>query len=150
MRLPKPRPIAPAVPAAALANVALLLVFFFVLATRFTRGTPETVLPVAPGSYEASSTAVSLIVSREVGASGDESLRWRVEPSPGVSNEIPGVGSLYFEASRIVDQDPERVFLLRVDAGVRFAVVDDVLETLRRAGVRNVVFGARPSAAGGA
>jgi hypothetical protein len=38
--------------------------------------------------------------------------------------------------------------VLRVDAGVRFAVVDEMLETLRKAGVRNVVLArARPEVA---
>ena len=37
-----------------------------------------------------------------------------------------------------------------VAAGVRYAVVDDVLERLRNAGVRNVVLGARPDGPGGA
>lgn len=150
MRLPKPRPLPPAVPVAALADVALLLVFFFVLSTHFRDVSASPTLPVAPGSYEASPGAVSLIVSRQVSAAGDEWLRWEVESSPGKIDEIPGVESLYFEASRIVDKDPERTFLLRVDAGVRYAIVDEALETLRRAGVRNVVLGTRASAAGGA
>jgi hypothetical protein len=33
---------------------------------------------------------------------------------------------------------------------VRFAVVDDLLETLRKAGVRNVVFGVQPADSEGA
>ena len=69
---------------------------------------------------------------------------------PANQHDLPGPESLYFEASRIVDSDPERTFLLRIDAGVSFAVVDGVLETLRKAGVRNVVFGARPDDSGGA
>jgi biopolymer transport protein ExbD len=71
-----------------------------------------------------------------------------VEDAPGKGLDVPGPEALFNMASRIVDRDPERTFLLRIDATVRYAVVDDVLETLRRAGVRNVVFGARPESAG--
>ena len=70
MRLPKPRALPPSLPVAPLANISLLLVFFFLLS-------------------------------------------------------------------------------MRIDASVRYAVVDDVLETLRKAGVRNIVLGARPDTAGG-
>ena len=79
-----------------------------------------------------------------------EELEWRFSERSGEVRDLSGPEALYFEASRIVDTDPERTFLLRIDAGVRYAVVDDVLETLRKAGVRNVVLGARPDDSGGA
>lgn len=150
MRLPKPRPpIAPAVPFAALADCVLSLTVFFLLSTSFALP-PETIaLPRAPGLSEAVPGAASLIVQRRVSASAGEQLAWRFSAQNGVVRELSGPDSIYFEASRIVDRDPERTFLLRIDAGVRYAVVEDVLETLRKAGVRNVVFGARPDGAGG-
>jgi biopolymer transport protein ExbD len=147
MRLPRPRPLPPAVPAAALADVALLLVFFFFLATRYNPGRATVDLPRAPGPFEAPSGAVTILVARHAGPAGD-TLSWRVERDPDNVQDVSGPEGLYFEASRIVDKDPERTFLLRVDASVRFAIVDDVLETLRKAGVRNVVLGARPERAG--
>lgn len=148
MRLPKPRPLSPAIPAAALADTALLLVFFFLLATRFVPDRSDVELPRAPGLFEAPPGAVSILVERRAGAALGDALAWRVETGPADRRDLPGPEALYFEASRIVDKDPERTFLLRIDAAVRFAVVDDVLETLRKAGVRNVVLGAEPAAGG--
>ena len=52
--------------------------------------------------------------------------------------------------SRILDDDPERVFLLRIDGDVRYALVDDVLEWLRKAGAKNVIFGVRAGGESGA
>ena len=145
MRLPRPRPLPPAVPTAALANLALLLVFFFLLATRYDPQPASFDLPRAPGPFEAPAGAVTVIVERH----GD-SLAWSVERAPGSVQDLAGSDQLYFEASRIIDKDPERTFLLRADASIRFAVIDDALEMLRRAGVRNVVLGARPDVAAGA
>jgi biopolymer transport protein ExbD len=150
MRLPKPRPLPPAVPAAALADVTLLLVFFFLLSTSFDHDRGAVALPRAPGLNDAPAGAACLIVVRRVSASAGEELGWRFSERSGTVRDLSGPESLYFEASRIVDVDPERTFLLRIDAGVRYAVVDDVLETLRKAGVRNVVMGARPDVSGGA
>jgi len=147
VKLPRPRPISPAVPVAALANVSLLLVFFFLLSTRFDPRHPEVALPKAPGLHEAAPRAVSIVLSRRVDSDGDI-LHWRVEQVGEDDEELPGPEGLFLSASRIVDKDPERTFVLRVDADVRFAVVDDMLETLRKAGVRNVVFGS--DSAGGA
>jgi biopolymer transport protein ExbD len=149
MRLPRPRPLLPAVPAAALADIALLLVFFFLLATRYDAPSASVELPRAPGPFEAPAQAVTIVVERRAGPTGDM-LAWRVERAPGDFQDVAGPEGLYFEASRIVDRDPERTFLLRVDASIRFAVVDDVLEILRKAGVRNVILGARPVVVAGA
>ena len=79
-----------------------------------------------------------------------EELGWQFSDGPGELRTLTGPTSLFFEASRIVDDEPERTFLLRIDAGVRYAVVDDVLERLQQAGVRNVILGARPDEPGGA
>jgi len=149
MRLPRPRPLVPSVPAAALADLALLLVFFFLLATRYDPQRTSFDLPRAPGPFEAPAGAVTIVVEQRAGPSGD-SLAWQVERAPGTFQDVAGPEGLYFEASRIIDKDPERTFLLRVDASIRFAVVDDVLEMLRKAGVRNVVLGASPDVAAGA
>ena len=150
MRLPKPRPLAPAIPVAALADLTLLLAIFFLLSTSFAPDRGAISLPRAPGLYEAAPGAACLIVLRRVSPFSGEELGWRFSERNGEVHDLTGPEALYFEASRIVDTDPERTFLLRIDAGVRYAVVDDVLETLRKAGVRNVVFGARPDDSGGA
>lgn len=150
MRLPKPRPpLVPAVPVAAWADIMLLLALFFLLSTSFAPEHDTIALPRAPGLNEAAPGAACLIVLRHVSASAGEQLSWRFSERNGVIRDLRGPEAIYFEASRIVDSDPERTFLLRIDASVRYAVVDDVLETLRKAGVRNVVFGARPDDAGG-
>jgi biopolymer transport protein ExbD len=150
MRLPQPRPLSPAVPVAALANVTLLLVFFFLLSTTVAPDRGEVALPRAPGLSEAAPGAACLIVLRRLSAISGEELGWRFSERTGEVHDLSGPEALYFEASRIVDVDPERTFLLRIDAGVRYAVIDDILETLRKAGVRNVVLGARPIDSGGA
>ena len=149
MHLPKPRrPLSPAMPVAASANVTLLLGFFFLLSTSFAPDRGAIALPRAPGLNEADPSAACLIVLRRVSAASGEELGWRFSDRNGEVHDLSGPEALYFEASRIVDTDPERTFLLRIDASVRYAVVDDILETLRKAGVRNVVFGSRPDDSG--
>ena len=45
MRLPKPRPLAPVLPVAALADITLLLVFFFLLSTSLAPESGEVACP---------------------------------------------------------------------------------------------------------
>ncbi len=149
MRLPKPRPLSPTVPVAALATVTLQLVFALQVATSFAPAGSELALPRAACVHRVAPGVASLIVLRRVTASSGEVLAWRFSSQNGEVHDL-SPGDLYFEASRIVDIDPERTFLLRVDAGVRFAVVDEILETLRKAGVHNIVLGSRPDETEGA
>lgn len=150
MRLPKPRPLSPAIPVAALATVTLLLVFFFLLSTSFAPQGPDVVLPHGPALHEASAGSACLIVVRRMSAVAGEELEWRFSERNGEVRTLSGPTALFFEASRIAEADPERTFLLRIDAGVRYAVVDEILERLRHAGVRNVVLCARLDDSGGA
>ena len=150
MRLPYPRPLPPTVPAAALADVTLLLVFFFVLTTSFDVDRSAVELPEGPPRVEAAPGAACLVVTRRVTPTAGEVLTWRFDDGRGHEVDLSGPEGLFFPVSRIVDDDPERTFLLRIDAGVRFATVDDVLEMMRKAGARNVVFGARPAWSDGA
>lgn len=150
MRLPKPRPLSPAIPVAALATVTLLLVFFFLLSTNFAPEQAGVVLPRGPALHEAAAGSPCLLVLRRVSAVSGEELEWRFSEGNGDARPLTGPTSLFFEASRIAEADPERMFLLRIDAGVRYAVVEEILDRLRNAGVRNVVLGARPDGPGGA
>ena len=143
MRLPSPRPLPPTVPAAALADITLLLVFFFILATSFDVDPSGVELPAGPPLVEAAPGAACLVVTRRVTPIAGEVLTWRFDDGRGHVSDLSGPEGLFFPVSRIVDDDPERTFLLRIDAGVRFATVDDILEMMRKAGARNVVFGAR-------
>ena len=145
MRLPRPRPVPPTVPAAALADLTLLLVFFFLLATSFDTDRTPVDLPTGLQLVEAAPGAACLVVTRRVTAAG-ERLVWRFDDGRGLSQELAGPDGLFFEVSRVVEDDPERTFLLKIDSSVRFSTVDDALEMMRKAGARNVVFGVRATA----
>jgi hypothetical protein len=119
------------------------------LSTGFTPDRGAVSLPRFKGLSEAGPGAACLMVQRRVSPTSGEELAWRFSERNGEVHDLSGPDSIYFEVLRIVDVDPERLFLLRIDAGVRYGVVDDLLETLRKAGVRNVVMGARPADASG-
>lgn len=148
MKLPALRPLSPSVPTAALADLALLLVFYFILATAFGADRSPVDLPAAPGLYAAPPDAASVVVERRVTPASGERLVWRFSNGSEPAHDLPGPDALYFEVSRVVDSDPEKTFLLRIDGDVRYGAVDDVLYWLSKAGARNVVFGSAVPAPG--
>ena len=146
MRLPRPRRIPLTLPGPALADLSLLLVLFFVLMTTYDTDRSAVALPAsASDGVVAELGAACVIVHRVVDVGGGESVHWRFSDGLEMSREILP-SSLFFEASRVADRSPERTFVVRADAGVRWAVVDGVLETLRDAGARDVVLWTRREA----
>jgi biopolymer transport protein ExbD len=124
------------------------LVFFFLIATRFGASLPHVDMPIAPALHEAAAGAASILVVRTVTPDRGETLAWTFSDGDGDTRPLPGPEALYFEVSRAVDTDPECTILLRIDGDVRYGVVDDILETVRKAGARNVVFAARVAGGG--
>lgn len=138
MRLPRPDRIPLAVPGPALAGVAVL-VALVVLTTTYDTDRSPVVLPRAPTmSAVAELGAACVVVQRDVDLGGRESVRWRFSDGREMSRPIEPE-SLFFEASRVADRAPDRTFVVKADADLRWAVVDDVIETLRNAGARDVV-----------
>jgi hypothetical protein len=93
--------------------------------------------------------AACVVIARE---SGDErwgTLAYRFSDGEEASRSLGGRTDIYLAALRVVAQDPERPFVVKADAGVWYGVVDEVIEQLRKAGVRELILLTRPPEAGG-
>ena len=150
MRLPRPRRIPLALPGPALADIALLLVLFFVLTTTYDTDRTAVFLPWSgSASAVAELGSACVVVHRDVDVGGRESVRWRFSDGLEMSREI-APEALFFEASRVADRSPDKTFVVKAGADVRWAIVDEVLDTLRNAGARDIVLwtrGAEPGEA---
>ena len=139
MRLPRPERIPVTSSGIALSGVTILLVLFFLVTTTYdTDATPLT-LPVSVSDAAVEEFgAACVIIHRDMDPAGGERVAWRFSDGLEASRPIEPDG-LFFEASRVADRAPDRTFLVKADADVRWAVVDDVVETLRNAGARDIV-----------
>lgn len=146
MVLPKPRAIPPTIPAAALADLVLLSVFFFAITTGFETDGRRVSLPASPAASVAEVGSARAIVERTMEPGGREVLRWRFSDGGETPREVLGPQDFYLPASHVAERDPERTFVVQADAGVRWADVDRVVEMLRLAGARNVVYRTRERA----
>ncbi len=138
MRLPRPKPFPARLPVAAVANIGLLVaLYFFVIAGQHAddaAGSP----PVASSPTESGLGAACVVIARAPrGAEGP--TVWRLSDGRRPSRAMADLEAVFLEASRIVDDEPDRPFLLRADAATSWGGLDEVLETLQRAGVRRIV-----------
>ena len=145
MRLPRPSPLPATVPTVALANVGLLLVTFFLLVSGHGADGRAISLPRSTSHVESTLGAACVVAERRVSSLGGESVLWSFTDGRGPAVSVSGLDAVFLEASRLVEDDPGQPCLIRADARLRSDVVDEALDVLERAGVRNVVLWTRGS-----
>ena len=118
------------VPTASMADIAFLLIIFFMLTTSFSPERTSVNLPASAIQTKVTEGA-AIIAIRESGelmfTDGEE------ESQPVSSAEEVGA-----RAAAIVEQAPTKEFLVKADRNVPFEAVDLVLEALRNNQVRNI------------
>jgi hypothetical protein len=87
---------------------------------------------------EAPRGAALIVIAREPGGAGGPSLAYRFSDGRDPARSLGGPTDIYLAALRVIDSDPTKPFVIKADASVRYSLVDDVLEQLRKAGVRDL------------
>lgn len=122
--------VAPTVPTASMADIAFLLVIFFMITTSFSPERTNVQLPESIVRAEVSDQP-SIIAVTETGeiyfTSGEE-------PSVPLSG-TDELGSL---VQQIVELMPAKEFVIKADRNARYELVDGVLEALRSNGATQI------------
>jgi biopolymer transport protein ExbD len=121
------------IPTASMADIAFLLIVFFMISTVFQ--VDRTSLQLPESAKETRSDVVkesAFVIVREDGS---------VKASDGVEDStlvnMDDIGSL---AATWMQKRPSQPVVIKADSRVRYALVDEVLEQLRNAGVVNLKF----------
>jgi biopolymer transport protein ExbD len=137
------------IPAAALADLALLLVLYFVLTTTYDADRLRIEIPISDTSTAAEIGSPCVVVAKGDRNGGAEGLRYRWYDGRSAARELANAEDLWLEVSRVADREPEATLVVKAEAALRWSQVDEVLELMRDAGARRVVLWTRPELAGG-
>jgi biopolymer transport protein ExbD len=132
-------------PATALADMALLLVLYFLLTTTYDPDRARLDLPAAAPSSVAEIGSPCVILARDPERSSREGLRYRWYDGLSATRDMRGSEELWLEVSRVADRDPGATVVLKAESSVRWADVDEVMALLEDAGARNVLLWTRPA-----
>jgi biopolymer transport protein ExbD len=131
MRLTRPtRGMAPVIPTASMADIAFLLVIFFMVTTAYSLDRTQMELPETSQQEESKKgSAIIAITAEETFAfsAGEEDTQ-PVNGPEGLAEAIRAVTV----ANRL------HPFVIKADRRVKYRVIDHVLEQLRLAGAENV------------
>lgn len=132
------RTIAPTVPTASMADIAFLLIIFFMLTTSFSPERTSVQLPESVERAEVTEESAIIAVTEE----GQLMFTSGEEPS----EQLAGPEQLGNIAAALVTSFPEKEFVIKADRMARYQLVDQVLDALRNNGVRNIGLLTRPEA----
>ena len=139
MRLKPPRKPGPLIPTSSMADIAFLLIIFFMVTTTHEVDRTSVNLPTAVTRIEAEKGAAIVVLAKLVDESGIESLVYKFSDGENMSHLVGGPEDIFLEASRLTHRDATMQFVLKVDGTVRFELVDELLESMREGGVQKVL-----------
>ena len=127
MRLGAKNKFQPAIPTASMADIAFLLIIFFMLTMTFEVDKTQVLLP---------RTVIRLEVPKKAAyVSVTEQGLIKVSDGEELSNPVPGVEDVLSFAATVVAIDPSRPFVLKADSNVAYDHIDKVIDALKQAKV---------------
>jgi biopolymer transport protein ExbD len=131
MRLHRPkRSLAPVIPTASMADIAFLLIIFFMVTTAFSLDRTPMELPQTAQQEQAQKGAAIIAITE------DETFRFSEGEAD--TRVVDGIGGLSQAIRSVTATNRLHPFLIKADRRVRYRVIDQVLEQLRSAGAENV------------
>ena len=127
MRLHAGRTAAANIPTASMADIAFLLIIFFMVTITFEVDKTQVTLPETQLRYEVPKKSAYISVT--------EDGTIRVSSGEETSFVIPGPEDVLSFAASVVANDPHKIFVIKADAKVRYQIIDRVIDALKQAKV---------------
>jgi biopolymer transport protein ExbD len=135
MRLPYSKKAPAIIPTASMADIAFLLIIFFMVTTVHDVDRNSVNLPLAKSRREAEKgSAIVVLALDQFGE-----ISYFFSDGTNMSKAVGGPQDIYLEVSNITYRDPTMQFILKADATVRFEKIDELLDTLRKADAQKVL-----------
>jgi biopolymer transport protein ExbD len=122
--------LAPVIPTASMADIAFLLIIFFMVTTAYSLDRTPMELPQTHQQELAQKGAAVIAITE------DEVFRFSAGEED--TQAVDGIGGLAQAIRGVTAANRLHPFLIKADRRVKYRVIDQVLEQLRSAGAENV------------
>ncbi len=129
MRVRRPRKPESYIPTASMADIAFLLIVFFMITTNITVDRTRVNLPTSMERTEVPKDAAVIVI--EAGgvvhfSDGEE------------QSHVINMADILPSAAFVMEKNPLKFFIIKADGDARYEFIDQVMEQLRQANVRNI------------
>ena len=135
MKLTRERKTDAIIPTASMADIAFLLIIFFMVTTVTQVDRTRVDLPLSKQNLEAKPEA-AVVVVHDI---GNDQVEYKFSNGKDMSDSLAGPEEVWSEAQQVMYEDSTKQFMLKADGNVRFYHIDQIMDTLRRAGVRQLL-----------
>ncbi len=118
------------IPTASMADIALLLIIFFMVTFQIEVDKTQVALPTTDIRVEVPEKSAYISIT--------EAGFIRVSTGEEISVQVPGPEDVLSFATSVVSKDPNRAFVLKADEHVPYRVVDQVIDALKQAKVHTI------------
>jgi len=124
------------IPTASMADIAFLLIIFFMVTTVHEVDRTQVDLPRSSERTEANKNAAVVVLAKDADTG---ELSYKFSDGVAMTRVVGGPEDIYLEASRLTYSDATRQVVLKAEGSVYFEKVDELLDQMRRGGVQNVL-----------
>ncbi|HSK09101.1 MAG TPA: biopolymer transporter ExbD [Vicinamibacterales bacterium] len=131
MRLRRPpRLLAGVIPTATMADIAFLLIIFFMVTTAYSLDRSQLELPETAEQQQAPKGAALVVIAP------DDTFRFSAGEED--ARPVDGIAGLAAAIRQVTAGNRLQPFTIKADRRVRYRTIDAVLEQLRQAGAENI------------
>lgn len=125
------------IPTASMADIAFLLIVFFMITTKYDVDKTHLMLPgtTVREQVQKDSAIIVAVYSKSLG-----DVQIKVSDGKEPSRTVGSIDDVLSFAIQLAEQDPEKNFIIKADRELRYEVVDKIFDSLRQADVRNIYF----------
>jgi biopolymer transport protein ExbD len=134
MRIVRAKKAQAIIPTASMADIAFLLIIFFMVTTVHDVDRTSVNLPSAITREEAEKGSAMVVLNREMGE-----LVYKFSAGKETSTQVGGPGDIYLEAARLTFADKSKQFVIKADHDIRYEKIDEIMDNLRKAGATNLL-----------
>ncbi len=134
MRLKKVQALGAYIPTASMADIAFLLIIFFMVTTKFDVDRTRVPLPKSSFREEVPKGSAYVVIHREEGG-----YIYKFSNGEDVSQALPDMTALAAQVNALAQTSPGKPYVIKADNDTPYRMIDETLETLRRAGVETVI-----------
>ncbi len=140
MAIHKSKDVQAYIPTASMADIAFLLIIFFMVTTVFQVDKTRVNLPLSwERPIELPRKAAFVVLATLTSGGGGQELVYKFSNGVDSSHVIPDTDGLYFEVLNITGVNELHPFVIKIDKDVEYRHVDGVLDAMHRAGAQELI-----------
>ncbi len=124
------------IPTASMADIAFLLIIFFMVTTQFDVDRTRVNLPKSQMRVEVPKGSAYVVIYKEPGTGN---YGYKFSDGKQMSTPVASLTDLEAQVSAVAAVDPTRPFVIKAEADTPYRMIDTVMDIFRRAGVQETV-----------